>query len=209
MSTTPVQIFRRQDGTKVDAVLHTEMKPSDLIDIEKEWAPHRMAAARKHARVSGVAKIPQHYLWDWGRKSCKLRFLAYRCVGIECEGKCQGLLMVQLSGKVARLDPDIGHELVYIDYLESAPWNLAMMVDNPIFAGIGAVLMRSALQLSIEENFHGRLGLHALPQAETFYRDDWEMICCGIDPSYENLPYYEMNRDLAAKFISSSDRRSV
>lgn len=30
------------------------------------------------------------------------------------------------------------------------------------------VLMRAAVQLSYDEGFHGRVGLHALPQAEEF-----------------------------------------
>ena len=147
---------------------------------------------------------PQHFRWDWGAKSQKLQFLAYRCFGIECAGKMQGLLMVMVAGKVARLAPDLGKELVYIDYLESAPWNVVPIVDVPEYAGIGMVLMRTAVELSHEEGFHGRIGLHALPQAEEFYRDKCGMQSCGEDPSYENLPYYEMTREIAARFTSNS-----
>ena len=43
--------------------------------------------------------------------------------------------MVKLAGKEARLDPDAGKPLVYIDYLESAPWNLATIVDAPLYGG--------------------------------------------------------------------------
>jgi hypothetical protein len=109
-----------------------------------------------------------------------------------------------MTGQVARLDPDKGKDLIYIEYLESAPWNLATMVDAPLYGGIGSVLMHAAVQSSFDEGFHGRVGLHALPQAEEFYRDDCEMHCCGPDVSYENLPYYEMTRDAAARFTSDS-----
>jgi hypothetical protein len=153
--------------------------------------------------------VPQHFLWDWGAKSQKLQFLAYRCFGIECAGKWQGLMMVKITGQVARLDPDKGRDLVYIDYLESAPWNLATMVDTPLYGGIGSVLMRTAVQLSYDEEFHGRIGLHALPQAEVFYRDDCEMQCCGPDPTYQYLPYYEMTREIAARFTSNSSGGGV
>jgi len=204
MSTTPIQIFRRQDRTLVDAVLHTKLAPTVLVEVEKEWGPIRLAAAQKLYDAGRIKEIPQHCRWDWGAKSQKLHFLGYKCLGIECAGKWQGLLMVKLTGQVARLDPDKGKDLVYIDYLESAPWNLAMMVDTPLYGGVGPVLMRTAVQLSHDEEFHGRIGLHALPQSEEFYRDDCGMQCCGPDPTYQNLPYYEMTREIAARFTSNS-----
>ncbi len=204
MSSVPIQIVRRQDKTLVDAVLHTELKAKVLVDTEKEWGPLRLAAARKLKRSGNLQSIPQHYHWDWGEKSLKLQHLAFQCLGIECEGKLQGLLMVKLVGQVARLPPDENKDVVYIDYLESAPWNLASMVETPLYGGIGPLLMQAAVEVSHEEGFYGRLGLHALPQSEWFYRDDCGMQCCGPDPSYENLPYYEMTREMAARYTSSS-----
>ena len=56
----------------------------------------------------------------------------------------------------------------------------------------------------IPDRFWLAVALHALPQSEGFYRDDCGMQCCGNDPSYENLPYYEMTREIAARFTSSS-----
>src|SRR5262249_42685847 len=41
-------------------------------------------------------------------------------------------------------------------------------------------------------------------QSEKFYRDDCQMVCCGPDPNYHNLPYYEMTRDIATRFTSNS-----
>jgi len=202
MSTIPVQIFSRQDRALVDAVLHTELVPTVLVQAEKEWGPIRLEAAEKLYHEGRDGEIPQHYHWDWGAKSRKLQFLAYRCLGIECAGKWQGLLMGQLSGQVARLDPDKGKDLVFIDYLESAPWNLHTIVDTPLYGGIGTLLMRAAVQLSYDEGFHGRIGLYALPQAEDFYRDDFGMHGCGPDGSNQDLPYYEMTREVAASFTS-------
>lgn len=204
MSSVPIQIVRRQDKALVEAVLHTELKAKILVETENEWGPIRMKAARKLKRAGRVKEIPQHFHWDWGEKSQKLKLLAYRCLGIECDGKLQGLLMVKLAGQVARLPPDQGKDIVYIDYLESAPWNLATMVDTPLYGGIGPTLMQTAVAVSYEEGFHGRIGLHALPQSEGFYRDDCGMQCCGPDPSYEKLPYYEMTRETAARFTSNS-----
>ena len=209
MSTIPVQIVRRQDKALVDAVLHTDLVPTVLVEAEKEWGPIRLDAVRRLLQAGRGGEIPQHYHWDWGRKSLNLQLLAYRCFGIKCDGKWQGLLMVKLAGMEARLEPDKGKPLVYIDYLESAPWNLRVMVDTPLYRGIGPLLVWTAVQLSYDEGFHGRIGLHALPQAEKLYRDNCAMHHCGPDASYENLPYYEMTREIAASFTSTFNRGPV
>ena len=112
--------------------------------------------------------------------------------------------MVMVAGKEARLAPDAGKPLVYVDYVESAPWNVIPLVEEPLYSGIGVVLMRTAVQLSYDEGFHGRVGLHALDQAEKFYQQKCGMQGCGFDPDYHNLPYYEMTRDIAARFTSNS-----
>jgi len=203
MNTIPVQIFSHQDRALVDAVLHTDLVPTVLVEAEKEWGPIRLKVAEKLYHEGRNEEIPQHYHWDWGAKSRKLEFLAYRCCGIEYAGKWQGLLMVQLSNQVARLGPDKGKDLVFIEYVETAPWNLHTMVDTPLYGGVGTLLIRTAVQLSYDEGFHGRIGLYALPQAEDFYRDGFGMHCCGSDGSNQDLPYYEMTREMAASITSN------
>lgn len=204
MSTIPIQIYQRADESMVEAILHTRLSASALVAAEKEWGPIRIQVWEKLERDGRLNEIPQHCHWDWGKKGLNLGFLNYRCCGIEYDGKYQGLLMLILSGKQAKLLPDASKPLVYIDYIESAPWNSAKMVDTPLFGGIGAVLMQAAVAISYEEEYHGRVGLHALPQSEKFYRDDCKMTYCGIDASYQNLPYFEMTRENALRFTSGS-----
>ena len=159
---------------------------------------------RKILQAGRTNEVPGHWHWDWGEKSKKLELLAYQCFGIECAEKMQGLIMVMVAGKEARLAPDAGKPLVYVDYLESAPWNVIPLVAEPQYAGVGMVLMRTAVQLSYDEGFRGRVGLHALDQAEEFYRRKCSMQACGPDPGYHDLPYYEMTREIAARFTSNS-----
>ena len=204
MSASPIQILSYEDRKPTDALLHTDLAPAALIEAEKEWGPLRRDAARKLLQAGRSQEVPLHWHWDWGVKSQNLQFLAYRCFGIECVSKMQGLLMVVVAGKQARLDPDVGKPLVYIDYLETAPWNVIPLVDVPQYSGVGMVLMRTAVQLSYDEGFHGRVGLHALAQAEEFYRDKCETQGCGLDQAYQNLPYYEMTREIARRFTSNS-----
>lgn len=204
MSTSPIQIVRYGTRTATDALLHSDLSPGALAEVEQTWGPIRRAAARRLVESGTPPEhVPRHWHWDWSAKSQNLQLLAYRCFGIECEQKMQGLMMVLTAGKQARLSPDTGKPLVYVDYLESAPWNVIPFVTAPIFGGIGMVLMRVAVQLSLDEGFQGRVALHALPQAVEFYQDKCGMQGGGNDPQYQNLPYFEMTRDLAQKFISS------
>jgi len=204
MSSTPVQIVRYDNRALTNALLQTDLRPRVLVEVEQEWGPFRRNAARRLVQGgTPPQEVPTHWHWDWGAKSQNLELLAYRCFGIECDRKMQGLMMVLTAGKQARLAPDSGKPVVYIDYLESAPWNVIPLVVVPIYAGIGMVLMRAAIQLSLDEGFHGRVALHALPQAEEFYRDKCRMQGSGSDAQYQNLPYFEMTRDLAHQFLTT------
>ena len=204
MSATTVRIVRANDKEHVDAELHMDVSASVLAATETEWGPIRRDLTRNLVNSGHPqAEIPRHWHWDWSVKGQNLALLAYRCFGIKCEGKMQGLLMLTVAGRGATLAPDIGKPIVYVDYLESAPWNVVPLVTRPRFSGIGMVLIRAAVQLSVDEGFHGRVGLHALPQSESFYRDKCGMQACGADPHYQNLPYYEMTREQADKFTSN------
>ena len=112
-------------------------------------------------------------------------------------------MMMDIASRFAKLSPDVGKQLVYVDYLEAAPWNVRPLTDKPRLSGVGVVLMRAAVQLSIDEGFRGRLGLHSLPQAEEFYRDKCGMRFLENDPHYEDLPYYEFSRKSAKTFVEA------
>lgn len=107
----------------VNAVLHVDLGELDLIEVEIIWAPARLRGLL-NLRQRGITQLPQHVHWNWALKAVShSHLLAYRSIGIEADGKMQGLMMVLLAGKTARLDPDIGKPLVYVDFLETAPWN--------------------------------------------------------------------------------------
>ena len=205
MSSIPVKLVRAKTREIIDATLHLDLHPTKLVETEVEWGPIRRDAVRNLVKAGHPPdKIPRHFHWDWGAKSQKLALLAIRCFGIESEGKMQGLMMLDTASKTSKVPPDQGKPVVYVDYLESAPWNVRPLVDEPLFSGTGVVLMRAAIQFSIDEGFHGRVSLHALPQSEAFYRDKCMMQFCGNDPNYQNLPYYELTRDLSAKFVQNN-----
>ena len=86
-----------------------------------------------------------------------------RAIGIEY-GEMQGLMMADESGHTTRLAPDFGQPLVYVDYVEAAPWNVRRANPIPRFQNVGLHLVRAAVILSRRLGFAGRVGLHSLPQ---------------------------------------------
>ena len=201
-----ILILDRTSGDFVQAVFHEEVKTHQLIEAEQQWKPHRIAVTQR-LLAAGVPKSeiarksPQHVHWDWALKSKCLEGdpLALRCYGIELNGDWQGLAIVDLSMHVAHLEPDAGKPLVYVVFLESAPWNLRNMVDEPRYGRIGVRLIEAAIRLSMSEDFKGRVGLYALPQAEGFYRK-CGMVCVeGM--AYRGMNLFELTRDAAAAFL--------
>lgn len=138
-----IAIIERQTGGSVTAILHKGLDELELIDAEIDWAPERLRALRT-LREKGVTEIPQHIHWNWALKAVKHSgLLAFRCFGVEADGKMQGLMMVVLAGKNARLAPDTGKTLVYIDFIETAPWNAKEFTAVPIYKGVGLRLVQA------------------------------------------------------------------
>jgi hypothetical protein len=127
--------------------------------------------------------------------------MAYPTFAIHVGGKLQGMMQVYLT-KTARAPGQEGKPLVYVEYLEAAPWNSPMSCGQPIYRGIGSILIKAAIQCSYEEEYKGRIGLHSLPQAEVFYRDTCRMTDFGQDAKHHNLRYFEMTPDQAIAFVN-------
>jgi len=145
---------------------------------------------------------PEHGHWDWRKKHAAIEgLIAYRMFGIECEGDMQGLMLVSTAGHPCRITEQRGKEQVYIDFVATAPWNSPGLVDVPRYGLVGRVLIATAVQLSLEEGFRGRIGLHSLPQAETFYATNCGMTDLGKDTKKEGLRYFEMTPAQAAAFL--------
>ena len=148
-------------------------------------------------------KWPQHRHWDWREKQEATEgLLAYRMFGIEYQSQMQGLMLVTTAGKVCFIPSQKGKPLVYISFLATAPWNDPGIVAEPRYSLVGSVFIAAAIQLSIEEEFSGRVGLHSLPQADEWYAKSCGMTDLGRDPAVRgNLRYFEMTPEQAAEYL--------
>ena len=174
----------------------------EIQAADDSWLPFLRAFIQK-AHAGGVPSedLPEHSHWRWERK-WRAATAASRFFGIECDGEMQGLMAVRLD-KRCRLPKQVGQPLVYVDYLAAAPWNdavmLARIAELPRLSRVGSALLRSAIHLSVDNGWQGRIGLHGLPQAADFYRMRCGMTDLGADAAYEGLSYFEMTSEQAAR----------
>lgn len=205
MSREPLQIIRRGDGAFVDAELDPALRPADLALLERSWGPTRLDLFNR-LQAKGVERkeFPQSLHWDWTRKLSDLKLLEATGFGIFADQRWQGAMLTKTVSMVSQAPASRGMPLVYIDYLEAAPWNWSVSALNVEgeFKGIGSLLFRRAVLQSVAEGFSGRVGLHALPQAEQFYASVCEMDSFGHDPTKQNLMYFELSSEGSARFLN-------
>lgn len=197
----PVDLFNRQTSVFEEACIVRGLDEKNYDDFVQHWQP--MLQARRAQFLNNAAACAgnvQDWHWDWIVESYKAeRTLGYDTFAIECDGQTQALMVVD-SNQFALHPGQQGKELVLIARLATAPWNRNKTVERPKYKGAGRALVATAVSLSIELEFGGRVSLHALPQSEDWYRH------CGFfevqDSNPNNtLKYFEMSADAAAKFL--------
>lgn len=191
MNAQLIQLTRGPTGELADANLHWQLTPTQIVVAETAWGPFRALAG------SGA----EHSHWDWSLKVGLLARGGYSCVGVECDGAMQGMAFVRDVDDKARLPPDRGQPLIYIDFIEIAPWNLAAIVPDPRFRGVGQRLVWAAVRLSQDRGYACRVGLHSLPQSESYYEDVCRLTAVGQDSRYNGLMYYEFTAAGAEDYL--------
>lgn len=188
-------------GAAVEAELRDAIEAAQLADWKLLWQPALIDVLKPRYQASGFTDFPDNWHWDWqGKMAAVAGLLAYQGFSVIAGGETQGLSRVDLTGH-GREPSQHGKPLVYVDYLEVAPWNRRDLgFDPPRYRGVGSALLVAAVALSDEEGFHGRVGLHSLPNADDFYRK------CGFtdlgpDPAVHNLRYFEITAERARAFL--------
>jgi hypothetical protein len=197
-----VVLFNRTTGTFESAEVFRELDEKNLDDFDCLWRPPLQTRKNEFASwVEAAAANAQDSHWDWGEQARKANgSLQYETFAVECGGGTQGLMLVDLT-KFARIDGQRGRELVYVERIATAPWNRAKFVQTPVYKGVGRVLLGTAISLSFELGFKGRIGLHSLPQSENWYRNVAGFTDGGYEPA-KMMHYFEMSDAQAGAFIS-------
>jgi len=199
-----VFLFDNSAKNLVEAELLDAIVEKQLLDWEDQWIPARDEVNRR-LKAAGVdrSKWPQTGHWSWRDKQLGIKgSLSNPSFCVVHADETQGLMILDTLPS-ARLSSQAGKPIVYIDYLEVAPWNRKHLPgDVPRYGAVGSILMRAAIELSLQEGFKGRVGLHSLPQSNDWYANKCGMTDLGPDPAKQNLRYFEMTPEIAQAFIN-------
>jgi hypothetical protein len=192
------ELIDLSSGSPESANVLLSLSPEAVLAVEAIWGPARIESLMKMLQAGvSLDDLPEHSHWNWSNKLRGYSEADHRFVGVECRGEIQGLMRLDLNSELARLEPDEGKPLVYVSFLESAPWNTKQFTKTPRYKLTGLRLIQAAVRYSQELGFDGRVGLHGLQQAGGFYEARCRMVACGPDPDHERLMYYELSRENA------------
>ena len=117
---------------------------------------------------------------------------------LDWSGRSQTLLLIRL-GHIVRCDNEARDPLVYVAFLEAAPWNRTEFPGR-LHRGLGSVMLRAASDFSLQSGYGDRVGLHSVAAAEGFYR---QFGFQGLDcPNEYNEMYYELSERRAQVLLS-------
>ena len=201
-----VELFNRVTGDYDPANVFRGLDSRNLEDFTRTGKPALMRGRSRFSSWTAAADANvQDSHWDWIEKAKKAtQSLASETFAIECNGSTQGLMLVDTT-KFARLEDQRGKEIVYVELVATAPWNRPQLVPEPQYKGVGRVLIGTAISLSVDLEFKGRVGLHSLPQSETWYRMNSRFADLGFDETKE-MRYFEMTEAQAVAFLSNQPR---
>lgn len=188
---------RRDPLALVPAVVWIDVPADRLSTIEDEWRAARRDAA---AVVEAGGGSAEHAHWDWRDKTRSVESGRHRLVALDCDGQTQGVMAVYARPMRTAVEP-VGAAALYVDFLESAPWNQSIPPLTPRYKAVGTQLVLAAIHMSRVAGWGGRVGLESLPQAERFYRDHCRMTPVGRSER-TGLLYFEYTEEQAAAWAA-------
>lgn len=201
-----VEIFDSWNDVTVDAKLIKDADPSEFFKAQAHWNKW-LSYTDKFYKKYGInpAQVVPHSHWPWGDLATKAAVFGAGVVEtymLVREDMVQGMMMLITAGWDCRLPGQKGHAGVYLEVIGTAPWNQRTAVPVPRYLGVGSVLMGRAVTVSKDVGMKGRLGLHALPGASSWYAKIG-MVNLGPDPDpkKQNLEYFEFTAKAAEAFL--------
>lgn len=194
-------LINRWTGQEESADIFYGLDEKNYSDFEKLWKPALDRRRAEFADWDAAAKgNVQDAHWDWlGKAKAEGRYEAF---AIECDGQTQGMMLIDIAPRFARLKSHLGLELSYVELIASAPWNRKDFSDKPKYKGAGLALMGTAVSFSVDLEAQGRLALHSLPESETWYHD-LGFTDCGYDTE-KDMRYFELTSEKAAELFSTN-----
>ena len=138
--------------------------PATLLSLTSKHAEDFVM--RWQSQLEEASQEDKYWNWHFKQRISETRD-NHEAYAVECEGVTQGLIAIETQQHRSVLAP--GEPLVYVARLSSAPWNRRQIQEPPQFRRVGTLLLRFSRIRSLALGYKGRVGLHALPNAESFY----------------------------------------
>ncbi len=176
-----VKIFNYFNNEYVQARI-VPMSSTHIREIELTWKP----------------QLKTENCWD---KDLDIsRYLnepkKYEVYLLECDSMAQGIIALNIAKYPSRLE--VGKNLVYLNLLSVAPWNRVSRQGIRNYTGVGTSLLTFAILRSINLGFQGRIALHSIKEAESFFQrlpffdGGYDLLGWGNKGDYLRLKYLEM-----------------
>ncbi len=200
--------LKLRDGVtldSVDAELLSPVNTEDLVEAESKWLPKLRDV---YTEMIAQGQLDRVYAWQsrWKSKDEILNDPNYLVIGVKASNQIQGLAKLIVKGHSSKVDGV--SPIVYLDFVESAPWNVKRYMNilgqNPRFKDAGLELLKATVRHSQAIGCEGRVGLHSLPESEDFYRYAG-MFEHGKDANKGDLVYFEFAEAKAMNFIGETE----
>lgn len=212
------QLPSPESGVPVEVELYQDVEDQQIQFIESQWMPilkerqnrailevksKSIADDDERRRIFNKAQAnvgAQDGHWNWrdkikaGTEGEHVSFFISFGSSIEAIMDCRLL-------HFAREPSQKSQPTIYVNHVAVAPWNRSQIQNPRRIEKLGDLMMATAVSMSVEEGFGGRVGLHSLEGAEGFYKR-CGMSDLGPDEHYGGLRYFEFTDTQAVSFIT-------
>ncbi len=160
-----VQLYDVKRKCFLDAELKNAITEENIIDWRDLWIPMQIRRLNQYLdRGGSTYGVLESVHWNWANKVLDMQTNSnLRGFSLEYEGRTEAMMIVDVS-RISKLNEQGGKFLVYVDYVQSAPWNKSDGVESmKKFKRCGTVTIKKAIQYSLLLQREGRIGLHSLP----------------------------------------------
>jgi hypothetical protein len=196
-----IYLTHYRSGHLAAALLRSPPTVANVRDHEESWRPFFLRALRMWQREGQLTEHWPHTIgWDWRSLLEKSSSSDFDGFAIIRNGMTQGLMKLEHDYPVS-LSRQSSRRVLYMAYVETAPWNNPRLVVSPSFSAVGSALVAAAVRRSIDLGYGGVIGLHSHPEAESFYAKKCGLIARGKDPIYDGQQYFEYTEERAHAFL--------
>lgn len=209
------QLYSPADDCDREIQVFSQIDAAHVDHINREWMPilkdqRQLAAIRfkqlgksnndEWQRILGEYGAPDSH-WDWEDLAKPgVARTTHRSFSVVTGDEVEAVMVVDLTQR-CKIDVQNGEHLVYVENLAVAPWNRDEIQSPRRLGGLGKVMLALAIKLSESEGWKGRVGLHSLPQSESFY-EKCNMTRVKNDSTYEDLWCFEFTPSQAKELLS-------